>query len=77
MATRLRMAATAAAMVVIANLAYGVFTPVAAEEEWGCGRSCHQNGACHAPLGVPVLHAEPARPDRQLHRRMRRDSRAP
>lgn len=62
MATRLRKAATAAAMVVIANLAYGVFTPVAAEEEWGCGRSCHQNGACHAPSGCPYCMPNPLGP---------------
>lgn len=62
MSSRLRRVAIYAGVIIFANLAYGAVTPVAAEEEWGCGRSCHQNGACHAPSGCPYCMPNPLGP---------------
>lgn len=51
MSRRLKQVLMVTGTVLVGNLAYAVFTPVMAEQEQGCGRSCHENGACHPQSG--------------------------
>ena len=59
---RIRGTAIYAGLVLLLNLIIGAVVPAAAEQAYGCGRSCDGNGACHAPSGCTYCIPNPFGP---------------